>query len=95
MDFFASCVEGMAQIWDLIVERKFNGGIARMVTSLDWCGLNKIIKFICNIDTPPNSLMDLTTSPKVKTTKGERVGTISLARNISGVKRCVGVSGRG
>jgi hypothetical protein len=40
-------------------------------------------------------LMDLTTSPKVKTTKGERVGTISLARNISGVKRCVGVSGRG
>jgi hypothetical protein len=55
MDFFASCVEGMAQIWDLIVERKFNEGIARMVTSLDWCGLDKDIKFICNIHAPPSS----------------------------------------
>jgi len=37
--------------------------------------------------------MDSTTSPKVKTTKGERVGACSLAHNTSRVKGCVGASG--
>jgi hypothetical protein len=46
--FFASCVKGMAQIWNLIIVRKFNEGIARTVTSVDWCGFSKDIKFICN-----------------------------------------------
>jgi hypothetical protein len=45
---FASCAKGMTQIQNLIIVRKFNKGIARMVTSVDWCGLNKDIKFICN-----------------------------------------------
>jgi hypothetical protein len=38
-------------------------------------------------------LIDSTTSPKVKTTEGERVGVCSLARNTSGVKGCVGATG--
>jgi hypothetical protein len=38
----------MAQIWNLIIVRKLNEGIARTVTSIDWCGLSKDIKFICN-----------------------------------------------
>jgi hypothetical protein len=46
-------------------------------------------------DTPPSSLMDSTMSPKVKTTKGERVGTHSLARNTSGVEGCAGAPGWG
>jgi hypothetical protein len=33
--FFASCVKGMARVWNLIIVRKFNEGIARMVTSMD------------------------------------------------------------
>jgi hypothetical protein len=37
-------------------------------------------------DTPPNSLMDSTASPKVKTTKGKKVGARSLARNTLGVE---------
>jgi len=32
-------------------------------------------------DTPPSSLMDSTTNPKIKTTKGKRVGVCSLARS--------------
>jgi hypothetical protein len=36
--------------------------------------------------TPPNSLMDSTTCPKVKTTKGEKVVAHSLAFNTSGVE---------
>ncbi len=39
-----------------------------------------------NIDTPPNSLIDLTVSPKVKTAKGQGVGVLSLVRNTLGVK---------
>jgi len=35
---------------------------------------------------PLNSLIDSTTSPKVKTTKGEGVGVGSLAHNTSGVE---------
>jgi len=35
-------------------------------------------------DTPPSSLMDSITSPKVKTLKGKGVGARSLARSISG-----------
>jgi hypothetical protein len=35
---------------------------------------------------PPDSLMDSTMSPKVKKTKGERVGGHSIARNTLGVK---------
>jgi len=37
-------------------------------------------------DTPPSSLMDLTASPKVKTTEGEGVGVCFLARSTSGVE---------
>jgi len=42
------------------------------------------------IDAPPNSLMDSTASPNVKTTKGKRVGVHSLARNILGVEEHAG-----
>jgi len=45
---FASCAKGMAQSWNLIIVRKFNEGIAKMVTLVDWCGLSKDIKLICN-----------------------------------------------
>jgi hypothetical protein len=40
--------------------------------------------------TPLNSLMDSTVNPKVKTTKGERIGVCFLACNISRVKGRVG-----
>jgi len=46
-----------------------------------------------NFDAPPSSLMDSTTSPKVKTPEGERVGARSLACSISGVEGCVGTLG--
>ncbi len=36
------------------------------------------------VDTPPSSLMDSITSPKMKTMKGKRVEARSLARNTSG-----------
>jgi hypothetical protein len=48
-----------------------------------------------DIDTPPNSLIDLTVSPKVKTTKGQRIRVLSLARNTLGVKGHAGVLGWG
>ncbi len=35
---------------------------------------------------PPNSLMDLTTSPKVKTTEGKGIGARSPVHNTLGVK---------
>jgi hypothetical protein len=38
------------------------------------------------VDAPPSSLMDSIASPKVKITKGERVGARSLVRSILGVK---------
>jgi len=38
----------MTWVRNLIIVRKFNKGIARMVTSVNWCGLSKDIKFICN-----------------------------------------------
>ncbi len=44
------------------------------------------IKFV---DAPPNSLIDSTISPKVKTTKGKGVGVRSLVRNILEVEGCV------
>jgi hypothetical protein len=44
----ASCAKGTTQVWNLIVVRMFNEGIVRMVISMDWCGLSKDIKFICN-----------------------------------------------
>ncbi len=47
------------------------------------------------IDTPPNSLIDSITSPKVKTTKGEWIGTCSLAHNTSGVEGHVRAPGWG
>ncbi len=46
--FFASCAKGMGKIWNLIIVKKFNEGIARTVTLVDWYSLNKDIKFICN-----------------------------------------------
>jgi hypothetical protein len=45
--------------------------------------------------TPPSSLMDSTTSPKVTTMEGEGVGVRSLAYNILGVEGCVGTLGWG
>jgi len=33
---FASCVEGIIQFWTLIVVRKLNEGIAKVVTFVDW-----------------------------------------------------------
>jgi hypothetical protein len=47
------------------------------------------------IHAPPNSLMDSTTNPKVKTTKGKGVGTHSLARKTLGVEGHVGTLGWG
>jgi hypothetical protein len=41
-------------------------------------------------DAPPSSLMDSTTSPKVKITEGKGVVARSLACNTSGVEGCVG-----
>jgi hypothetical protein len=37
-------------------------------------------------DAPPNSLMDLTSSPKVKIAEGEGIRAHSLAHNTSGVE---------
>jgi len=42
-------------------------------------------KWAC--DTPSSSLMDSTSSPKVKTAEREGVGARSLAHNTSGVER--------
>jgi hypothetical protein len=47
------------------------------------------------VDTPASFLMDSTSNPKVKTTKGERIGARSLVCNILEVKRCVGALGWG
>jgi len=41
-------------------------------------------------DTPPNSSIDSIASPKMETTKEERVRVCSLARNTLGVERHVG-----
>jgi hypothetical protein len=46
--FFISCAKNMAQIWNLIIVRKFNENIARTITLVNWCVLSKDIKFICN-----------------------------------------------
>jgi hypothetical protein len=46
-------------------------------------------------DTPLSSLMDSTTSPKMKTTKGEGVGARSLACSILEVEGRVGALGCG
>jgi hypothetical protein len=43
-------------------------------------------------DAPPSSLMDSTTSPKVKTLEGIGIGVRSLARNTSGVEGHAGAS---
>jgi hypothetical protein len=37
-------------------------------------------------DAPPNSWIDSTANPKVKTMEGQRIGARSLARNTSGVE---------
>ncbi len=46
-------------------------------------------------DAPPNSLMDSTVIPKVKIVEGKGVGACSLARSISRLKGCAGVSEMG
>jgi hypothetical protein len=46
-------------------------------------------------DAPRNSRIDSTTSPKVKTTKGQGVGACSLAHSISEVNEHVGALGCG
>jgi len=53
-------------------------------------GLPRVIIKKDSIDAPPSSLMESTTSPKVKTTKGKGVGAHSLACNTSGVEGRVG-----
>jgi len=53
----------------------------------------KLLSFDMVYDVAPSSLMDLTTNPKVKTTKGKGVGVRSLARNTSGVEGRVGAPG--
>jgi hypothetical protein len=37
----------MTWVRNIIID-KFNKGIARTITLVDWCGLSKNIKFICN-----------------------------------------------
>jgi hypothetical protein len=59
---------------------------------------NQILSFktICFInDAPPNSLIDSTMSPKVKTMEGKRARVLSLTHNTSGVKEHVGTPGWG
>ncbi len=46
-------------------------------------------------DAPPKLLDGLTTSPKVKTTKGKGVGACSLARSTSGIEGRAGAPGWG
>ncbi len=48
-------------------------------------------KRIC--DALPSSLMDSTTSPKVKIMKGEGIRLRSLAHNTLGVEGCAGAPG--
>jgi hypothetical protein len=57
--------------------------------------LRKVIKFRTLDDAPPNSLIDLIASSKVKTTEGKRVGVHFLIHCSSGVKRCAGAPGWG
>jgi len=72
-------------------------GNMTMPTSLlhEWNGIHVIPLYNgCNgweYDTPPSSLMDSIVSPKVKTTKGEKVGVHSLARNNLRVEGCARV----
>jgi hypothetical protein len=46
-----------------------------------------------SINAPPNSLIDSTISPKMKTTKEEGVGVRSLVHSTSRVERCAGALG--
>jgi hypothetical protein len=47
------------------------------------------------VDTPPNSLIDSTMNPKLKTMEGEGVGVRSLAHNTSRVEEHAGALGWG
>ncbi len=49
----------------------------------------------CTFDAPPNSLMDPTMSPKMKTAGGEGVEARSLVHDISGVEGCARALGWG
>jgi len=53
----------------------------------------KFLSFDMVYDAAPNSLMDLTTSPKMKTMKGERARACSLALSTSRVEGRVGAPG--
>jgi hypothetical protein len=46
-------------------------------------------------DAPPDSLMDSTMNPKVKTVEGEEIGARSLARSILGGRAVCWSSGMG
>jgi len=46
--FLQVVLKGMAWVWNPIILKKFNEGIARTITLMDYCGLKKDIKFICN-----------------------------------------------
>jgi len=53
---------------------------------VDIPGASTNITTLNQTNAPPSSLMDSTTSPKVKITKGEGIGVCSLAHNTLGVK---------
>jgi hypothetical protein len=58
--------------------------------------INTPLTFLMDLivsDAAPSSLMDSTTSPKVKTMEGEGVGAHSLAYSISGVEVRAGTPG--
>jgi hypothetical protein len=69
-----------------------------MEQNKQWWHVNKLC-FYCKTlghiasDALPSSLMDSTTSPKVKTMEGKGVGTRSLVCNTLGVEGCAGVPG--
>ncbi len=78
--------------------------IVGMSTNFQLCKLTSfqiVFNYNSNFEFPTNTLsnapldswMDSTTSPKVKTTKGERVGALSLVRGTLGVEGCVRAPG--
>jgi hypothetical protein len=71
------------------------GYITQVFGVTNFLDLVNLIGGICLIiiNTPPDSLMDSTTSPKVKTMEGKGVEVRSLAHNTLGVEGRVRVPG--
>jgi hypothetical protein len=59
---------------------------------ISFCHLIILVMFLFLFNAPPNSLMDLITSPKVQTMEGEGVKACSRVRSTSRVEGCVGAS---